>query len=322
MDLFGEIVQSVLLTEGKKPTVSDVNDAINGLTPVEIRYTAVDKTNKAVGRRIIYPVAYGLTKAGNPVIRAFEPYGDTHTKVPAWKFFLLSGLRHWRPLDKQTFKGEKLEGFNKNGDLSMSVVYNIANIDGKPKDFKPVDVKVGAVTKNDIDPKEKEKEAQEIANLYTDDSKMYTSKEIIDDLLKSTEQTKERTAQQDADSALSGIKSQLDGEKRMVSPEMLARIEKDNAKRKLAQAKKKGVKLDNEQELLDIINGTPANKTVAPKTQPITKKDIIGGNGNINSQQQPQQNLPTKPYYKDDVANVYDINVDDIEKIKKQWGIK
>ena len=31
MDLFGEIVQSVLLTEGKKPTVSDVNDAINGL---------------------------------------------------------------------------------------------------------------------------------------------------------------------------------------------------------------------------------------------------------------------------------------------------
>lgn len=321
MDLFGQIVQSVLLTEAKAPTVSDINDAINGLTPVEIRYTAVDKNNKAVGRRIIYPVAYGLTKAGNPVVRAFEPYGDTHTKVPAWKFFLMSGIRQWRVLKGKTFKGEKLEGFNKNGDLSMSVVYNIANIDGKPKDFKPTNVKVGAVTKTDINPKEKEKEVQQIANLYTDDSKMYTSKEIIDDLLKGTEQGKEKTAQQDASQTLGGIKSQLDGEKRMVSPQMLIQIEKDNARRKLAQAKKKGIKLDNEQELLDIIKGTPASKTIAPKTQPITKKDIISGGGQ-SSEQKPQENLPTKPYYKDDVANVYDINQDDIERIRKQWGIK
>lgn len=321
MDLFGQIVQSVLLTEAKAPTVSDINDAINGLIPVEIRYTAVDKNNKAVGRRIIYPVAYGLTKAGNPVVRAFEPYGDTHTKVPAWKFFLLSGIRQWRFLKGKTFKGEKLEGFNKNGDLSMSVVYNIANIDGKPKDFKPTNVKVGAVTKTDINPKEKEKEVQQIANLYTDDSKMYTSKEIIDDLLKGTEQGKEKTAQQDASQALDGIKSQLDGEKRMVSPQMLVQIEKDNARRKLAQAKKKGIKLDNEQELLDIIKGTPASKTIAPKTQPITKKDIISGGGQ-SLEQKPQENLPTKPYYKDDVANVYDISQDDIERIRKQWGIK
>ena len=321
MDLFGQIVQSVLLTEAKAPTVSDINDAINGLTPVEIRYTAVDKNNKAVGRRIIYPVAYGLTKAGNPVVRAFEPYGDTHTKVPAWKFFLMSGIRQWRVLKGKTFKGEKLEGFNKNGDLSMSVVYNIANIDGKPKDFKPTNVKVGAVTKTDINPKEKEKEVQQIANLYTDDSKMYTSKEIIDDLLKGTEQGKEKTAQQDASQTLGGIKSQLDGEKRMVSPQMLIQIEKDNARRKLAQAKKKGIKLDNEQELLDIIKGTPASKTIAPKTQPITKKDIISSGGQ-SSEQKPQENLPTKPYYKDDVAKVYDINQDDIEKIRKQWGIK
>lgn len=321
MDLFGQIVQSVLLTEAKAPTVSDINDAINGLTPVEIRYTAVDKNNKAVGRRIIYPVAYGLTKAGNPVVRAFEPYGDTHTKVPAWKFFLMSGIRQWRVLKGKTFKGEKLEGFNKNGDLSMSVVYNIANIDGKPKDFKPVDVKVDAVTKTDINPKEKDKEVQQIANLYSDDSKMYTSKEIINDLLKGTEQSKEKTAQQDASQALGGIKSQLDGEKRMVSPQMLAQIEKDNARKKLAQAKKKGIKLDNEQELLDIIKGTPANKTIAPKTQPITKKDIIGKKGQT-TEQKPQENLPTKPYYKGDVSNVYDISQDDIEKIRKQWGIK
>lgn len=320
MDLFGQIVHSVLLTENKKPTVSDINDAINGLTPVEIRYTAVDKNNKAVGRRIIYPVAYGLTKAGNPVVRAFEPYGDTHTKVPAWKFFLLSGIRQWRVLKGKTFKGEKLEGFNKNGDLSMSVVYNIANIDGKPKDFKPINVKVGAITKTDINPKEKEKEAQKIANLYNDDSKIYTSKDIISDLLKGTERAKEKMAKQDAETALSGIKSQLDGEKEMVSPQMLAQIEKDNAKRKIVQAKKKGIKLDNEQELLDIIKGTPANKTIAPKTQPITKKDIIS-RGKQTVKQTPIENLPTKPYFKNDVVNTYDISQDDIDAIRKQWGI-
>lgn len=320
MDLFGQIVQSVLLTEAKAPTVSDINDAINGLTPVEIRYTAVDKKNNAVGRRIIYPVAYGLTKAGNPVVRAFEPYGDTHTKVPAWKFFLMSGIRQWRVLKGKTFKGEKLEGFNKDGDLSMSVVYNIANIDGKPKDFKSTNVKVDAVTKTDINPKEKEKEIQQIANLYNDDSKMYTSKEIIDDLLKNTTQNKEKTAKQDAENSLNGIKTQLDGDKRMVDSQMLVQIEKDNARRKLAQAKKKGIKLDNEQELLDIIKGTPANKMIAPKTQPITKKDIISGDGQ-SSEQKPQKNLPTKPFYKDDVANVYDVSQDDLDRIRKQWGI-
>ena len=39
MDLFGEIIQSVFLTEGIA-TVSGVNDAINNLTPVEIRSKA------------------------------------------------------------------------------------------------------------------------------------------------------------------------------------------------------------------------------------------------------------------------------------------
>lgn len=295
MDLFGEIVQSVFLTEGIA-SVSGVNDAINNLTPVEIRYTAVDVNNKAAGRRIIYPVAYGLTKAGNPVVRAFEPYGDTHTKVPAWKFFLLSGIKQWRPLSKKTFKGEKLEGFNPDGDESMSVVYNIANISGKPKDFKPTNIKVDPVTKTDINPQTQEKEVEK----EIQPNKMYTSKEIIDDML-------------------SGIKSQVDSpNKQMVSPEVMAQIEKDNARRKLAQAKKKGIKLDNEQELLNIIKGNPANKMLAPKTQPITKNDIVT-QGERNNK--PIQNIPTQPVYKDELEDTYEVNQDDVDRIKKQWGL-
>lgn len=317
MDLFGEIIQSVFLTEGIA-TVSNVNDAINNLTPVEIRYTPVDPKNKAVGRRIIFPVAYGLTTAGNPVVRAFEPYGDTDTKVPAWKFFLLSGIRHWRPLSKQTFKGKKLEGFNPDNDKSMSVVYNIANIEGKPKNFKPTDVKVEPVTKSDISPKAQEKEIEK----ETQPDKLYTSAEIIDDMLKGTQSTsKTKIAKDDADDALQGIKKQLEpSTKQMASPEQMAEIEKSNARRKLAQARKQGIKLDNEQELLDIIKGKPANRMMAPKTKPITKKDIIS-QGKPSTNTQPQ-NIPTKPVYKKDFGKTYQITSDDVDKIKKQWGIK
>lgn len=296
MDLFGEIVQKVFLAEGIA-TVSTVNDAINNCTPVEIRYTPVDKENHAVGRRIIYPVAYGLTKAGNPVVRAFEPYGDTHTKVPAWKFFLLDGIKQWRPLTKKSFKGEKLEGFNKDGDLSMSVVYNIANIDGKPKKFTPVTVKTEPIAKTDIDPKAREAEVAK----ETNPKKMYTSKEIIDDML-------------------SGIKSQVDApDKKMVSPDIMAQIEKDNARKKLAKARKQGIKLDNEEELLNLIKGKTASKAFAPKTQPITKQDIVDTDTNKGGE--PIPNLPTKPIYQDDIDEpTYEISQDDINKIRKSWG--
>lgn len=322
MDLFGEIVRSVLM-ENTQPTINNINDAINGLNPVEIRYTAVDKNNKAVGRRIIYPVAYGLTKAGNPVVRAFEPYGDTHTKVPAWKFFLVNGIKQWRCLKKKTFKGEKLEGFNKDGDLSMSIVYNIANIDGKPKEFKPTTVKTDAITKSDINPKEREKEIKQAVSATTDSNKVYTSKEIIDKMLKDTEQPKEITAKDDAAKALSGLQTQLNSpNKKTVSPEVLAQIEKDNARRKLAQAKKKGIKLDNEAELLDIINGKPANKIIAPKTQPITKDQIISQDNNPNPNNKGVKEIPTEPIYKDDLSSTYEISSDDIEKLKREWGIK
>jgi hypothetical protein len=297
MDLFGEIIQSVFLTEGIA-TVSGVNDAINNLTPVEIRYTPVDKNNQAVGRRIIYPVAYGLTKAGNPVIRAFEPYGDTHTKVPAWKFFLLSGIRQWRPLSKKSFKGETLTGFNPDGDESMSVVYNIANIAGKPKDFKPTDIKTGSVSKGDINLQAQEKEVEK----ETQPNKMFTSQEIINDLL-------------------GGIKSQVNNpNKKMVSPEVMAQIEKDNARKKLRQAKKQGKKLDNEQELLNIIKGTPANRMLAPKTQAVTKNDIISQNKGVEQQQ--LQNIPTKPIYKNDLDDEYEVKQGDIDKLKEKWGLK
>ena len=63
-----------------------VMDAIKKRYEAKITY-AGDENGKGSGVRIIQPVAYGLSKAGNPVIRAFQPFGDTTTKVPHWKLF-------------------------------------------------------------------------------------------------------------------------------------------------------------------------------------------------------------------------------------------
>jgi hypothetical protein len=128
MTLFEQIVNAILTEDVE---IGKVNDAIDRTYEVKINYLS-DGDDSASGERIIQPVAYGLTKAGNPVIRAFQPYGDTKTKTPAWKFFRLDRIQSWKPMYKRVFKNRPPDGFeaegifNDNGDKSMSVVYNIA----------------------------------------------------------------------------------------------------------------------------------------------------------------------------------------------------
>ena len=296
-------MEQTLLNEGIA-TVSNVNDAINNLKQVEIRYYSGGEP-VASGRRVIYPVAYGLTKAGNPVIRAFEPYGDTKTKVPAWKFFRLDRIRKWRPLDK-TFRGAELNGFNENGDETMSIVYNIADIKGRPKNVKFPKIGNEPITKGDISPKEKEKEV----NTTLKQGEQYGSEDVVKDLMK--------YVPQDSD-PLQGIKNQLGGDKKMVSPDMLKRIEQDNARKKLKQAKKDGIKLDNEDELLNISKGKTANKINAPKTEPITKdkinnRGVVNGNNGIKP-------AGSGPISKNDINGNYEISNNDIDAIRREWGL-
>lgn len=149
MTLFEKIV-SEILTEDVE--VGKINDAINRSYEVKINYHS--ENDNASGERIIQPVAYGLTKAGKPVIRAYQPFGDTQTKVPAWKFFLVSGIQSWKPLFKKRFDTPP-EGFNPNGDKTMSTVLKIAKFwnspdkpTTQPKPIKPD----GPVKKSDIEP--------------------------------------------------------------------------------------------------------------------------------------------------------------------------
>lgn len=126
-----ELLNEILLSESASP--DEVTDSIDNHHRILINY--VSKTKEvADGPRIIEVYAYGLSKAGNPVIRAFQPFGDTASSVPSWKFFRLDGITHWQD-KKQVFStpaSDRYPGvgkFNPDDDKTMSVVYKIATFD-------------------------------------------------------------------------------------------------------------------------------------------------------------------------------------------------
>ena len=128
MELLERIYNSLLLTESVG--VDEVNDALDNHKRVIINYRSKGE-DKNTGARVIEVYAYGLTKAGNPCIRAFQPYGDTTSRVPSGKFFRLDRIIEWKPTE-QTFDRpadfyyKNLGNFNPNGDETMSVVYKVA----------------------------------------------------------------------------------------------------------------------------------------------------------------------------------------------------
>lgn len=91
------------------------------------------------GLRIVEPVCYGYSKAGNPVLRAWDVEGASHRAylgekpLPSWRMFRI---------DKTfTFNrnGEKFSelpaDYNPNGDKSMTQVYINAKLGQTPEEI-------------------------------------------------------------------------------------------------------------------------------------------------------------------------------------------
>lgn len=128
--MFNKLLEQILK---ESVSMNDINDAIDNHHRVIINYHSKGE-DIATGARVIEVYAYGLTKAGNPVIRAFEPYGDTRTRVPSWKFFRLDRISSWKPTQQKfsrpaSFYYKGLGEFNPEGDNTMSSVYKIAKFD-------------------------------------------------------------------------------------------------------------------------------------------------------------------------------------------------
>lgn len=115
---------------------TSVELAIKKRLPIKANYVA-DDDPRGSGWRIIQPVAYGLSKAGNPVVRAYQPFGDTKTKVPHWKLFRLDRFENWNPIKKKTNIPEPpLSEYNPDGDKSMSTVYLNADFAGAKQRYE------------------------------------------------------------------------------------------------------------------------------------------------------------------------------------------
>ena len=157
MEYFLDILKE-LLTESAN--ITTVSSAIRKRCESIIYYNSDDE--KARGERIIQPVAYGLSKAGNLVVRAFQPYGDTKTKVPHWKLFRLDKIVSWKTIWNRKFNEppgiHNVEGnFNPNGDGSMSEVYLVANFE-RSRDYYSGKRAKGLYNYNQNRSKEKEEE--------------------------------------------------------------------------------------------------------------------------------------------------------------------
>lgn len=156
----GNMLRSIILEAISgvytKPTAKVINTAIDNHWPAVIKYNSKGE-GKHLGYRMIFPVAYGLTKAGNPVVRAYQTSEqDTTTKAPAWKFFRLDRIVGWKSIKSPIVDTKKLTGFNSSGDMTMSKVFNISTL-GRVKKVKkvadgtkPAEISYEPITKDSI----------------------------------------------------------------------------------------------------------------------------------------------------------------------------
>lgn len=134
------IYQELILEEAVKKSVineavnySQVNDAIDKRIRVRIEYK--NSPESPVTRRYIEVYNLGLTKAGNPVIRAYQLFGGTMTRIPRWKFFRLDRILKWEPTGVKfntpiSTRDPEAPKYVTTGDRSMSVVNKMIKFNG------------------------------------------------------------------------------------------------------------------------------------------------------------------------------------------------
>ena len=121
-------------------SVDSVVNAIKNKQKVVIYYDGDEPGGK--GLRVIEPVCFGYSKAENPVLRAWDMEGASHTAykgekpLPGWRLFRLDKTSFMRPT-AETFN-ETRPNYNPNGDKSMTRVIINAKFD-QPEPQIPVE---------------------------------------------------------------------------------------------------------------------------------------------------------------------------------------
>lgn len=108
---------------------SEIEEAIEKHRTIRIYYEGDESI--ARGWRWIEPYVYGISKADNPIIRAFQIEGVTDTETPAWKTFRTDKISRWIRTPKIFFepissRDRSVPKYRENGDDAMITIYKQA----------------------------------------------------------------------------------------------------------------------------------------------------------------------------------------------------
>jgi predicted DNA-binding transcriptional regulator YafY len=109
-------------------SINSILDAIKKKRKCVIYYDGDEPGGR--GLRQIEPVCFGYSKSDNPVLRAWDEEGSSHTNytgeqpLPGWRLFRVDKILSFRPTN-ETFN-EPRPNYNENGDKGMvKVILNV-----------------------------------------------------------------------------------------------------------------------------------------------------------------------------------------------------
>lgn len=108
---------------------SEIEDAIEKHRTIRCYYEGDNTMEK--GWRWIEPYVYGISKAGNPIIRVYQVEGVTDTDQPGWKTFRADRITSWVKTPKIFYspisdRDPRVPKYNDRGDGSMTQIYKQA----------------------------------------------------------------------------------------------------------------------------------------------------------------------------------------------------
>ena len=116
-------------------SIDSIVDAIKKKEKIIIYYNGDEPGGK--GLREIEPVCFGYSKSDNPVLRAWDESGASHTNykgeqpLPGWRLFRVDKIMSFKP------SGEKFNtprpGYNPSGDKGMVKIIINAKFDNQPQ---------------------------------------------------------------------------------------------------------------------------------------------------------------------------------------------
>ena len=123
-------------------SIDSVVNAIKNKDKIIIYYDGDEPGGR--GLRNIEPVCFGYSKAGNPVLRAWDEEGASHTAykgeqpLPGWRLFRVDKIQSFKPSGDKF--NEPKPGYNPRGDKSMTRVIINAVFGNQPVPSPYIDV--------------------------------------------------------------------------------------------------------------------------------------------------------------------------------------